>query len=133
VFDLNGVCGRPVILPLAQGANPGPRLARRQLMIEQAFRIGLPQTHASLGQCLRVRAPGFVQQRRGQAGQFRHVLADKHPVRILIMPLFDRIIDARGVHPGGARLHLKLRIMDAGFEIHELSRQRLGRTPPVLP
>ncbi len=73
---------------------------RCNLVVHQRWRIIWRDTG--------VEPPWFMDQWAAHSAQFRHPLADKIPFRVLIMPLFDRGIDAHCVDAGFARLHLAL-------------------------
>jgi len=52
--------------------------------------------------------PWFVNEGIGHIFQFRNKAANKVTFRILVPTLFDRIINAHGIHAGCTRLHLYL-------------------------
>lgn len=59
--------------------------------------------------------------------------AHEDPVRVLVQRLLERVVDPRSVDSGGARLHLHLRVVDAGLVVEELARQVQRGRPPWLP
>ena len=65
--------------------------------------------------------------------QLRHPPSNKQTLRVLIETLLHRIVDPDGVDPGGSRLHLHLRPVNAGFIIGEKPRQMQARCSPVQP
>ena len=77
--------------------------------------------------------PGRVDKSIRHRRQFRHIGAHETPVRVLVVALLDRIIDAHCIDPGGAGLHLHLRPVNAGLVINEFARQMQPGRPPGQP
>ena len=77
---------------------------------------------------LRPKRPGFVHI--VCVTQFRHPFPDKFASRVVVKPLFNRIVDANGVHARRTRLHLNLAVVDPGLIVSEETPQpRCGRSP----
>ncbi len=77
--------------------------------------------------------PRLLQKGIRHLGQFGQPAAGEGAGRVLVLALLDRVVDARRVDAGGARLHLHLRPVDPGFIIGELARQVLAGHAPIQP
>ena len=69
----------------------------------------------------------------GYGRQFREPLADEVAGGVVVLALFDRVVDADGVDAGGAGLHLALAPVDAGFVVDEQPRQVQAALAPREP
>ncbi len=65
--------------------------------------------------------------------QLRHPGPNKVSARVLIVTLLDRRINTDGVDPRLPRLHLALRPVDPGLEIHKFTGQHQPRLLPGQP
>ena len=65
--------------------------------------------------------------------QHRQPAGNKFAVRVQLQRLFDRVVNAQGIAAGAARLHLRLRPVDARFVIDKQARQVLAGKLPGQP
>ena len=78
-------------------------------------------------------APGLEQPGVRHAAHRRQPTPDKVPLRVMVLRLFDGVVNPRGVDAGGARLHLHLAPMDAGLVVQKLPRQPQAYLAPMQP
>ena len=69
----------------------------------------------------------------GQSFEFGQPPSQEHAHRIVIGHLLARRVDAQRVDAGHAALHLHLRVVDAGLEVQEETREDFGGVRPVQP
>ena len=76
--------------------------------------------------------PGLMNMLFGKLAKFSHPFLDKHPLRIVILRLLDGVIHSYRIYSRSPCLHLKLRVMDAGFIVEKLLGQMINPCSPVL-
>ena len=91
------------------------------------------QLHASMDLHHGRHQPGFKQPRVGHTPHGGQPAPHKLAVRVLVLRLFDGVVDPRGVDAGGARLHLQLAPVDARLVVEKLRSQPLTHRPPMQP
>ena len=79
------------------------------------------------------RRPRRMNKMVRQMGDFRHPLADKMPIGVLVTALLNRVVYAQRVNAGCARLHLRLCVMDTRLIIGEQPRQMQSGWSPMQP
>ena len=87
---------------------------------------------AGFGLLQRGQEPGGVQPAERDPDELRAPAADEAAVRVVVLALLDRVVDADRVDPGGAGLHLRLRPVDAGLVVGEQAGEvqaRRGASP----
>ena len=75
--------------------------------------------------------PGLKQPGVGHASHSGQPASDKYAVWIVILRLFNRVLDTRDVYTRRTGLHLQLAPMNAGFVIQKLARQPMTNWAPV--
>ena len=77
--------------------------------------------------------PGFMQMDRRHVAELRTPLTDANPFRIMVRPLFDRVVDPDRVDRRAPRLHLTLAPVNAGLVVDELTCKMQSTLTPGKP
>ena len=78
-------------------------------------------------------APRLKQPRIRHAAHVRQPAAHEMAMRIMVVRLFDGVVNARGVDASRTGLHLHLAPMDTRLVVQKLSRQPLPHGSPMQP
>ena len=127
---LDSIGQLPERLPLAAGPEPLPCSAGSNGRIHDRLGIIQPEPEAKALRCGCRQGPGFMQVQQWHSGQFRQPATQKQPLRVVVLALLDRVVDADRVDAGGAALHLALAPVDAGLVVEKEASQVQARGAP---